>query len=222
MKTQSLPDGSLLLQERWRSLRVICTLGAVVVPLVIVPAQLSSDSMNWRWLAGVVMGSAGLLLIAAVLEDRLFRFDVIRRQLTWERRNWFHARGATVPFDDIKDVSVIATSNRDVDHSFGGYMVNHTAVLRTSTETLQLSATHSIHKPDYEHICDAVLAVLTRGGSTPMVGDPIERLIAGGRMIEAVALIRAQRNVGLAQARQAAQEIRDGMQHDARHSPSGT
>lgn len=221
MKIVSFPDGSLLLQESWRSLRATFVVAAVLVPLVILPAQLSSDSMNWRWLVGVALGSAGLLLVAAVLEDRYFRFDAIRRQLRWERRNWFRSCSATLPFGDIKDVSVIALSNRDDDDAFAGNRVDYAAVLRTSTEILHLSATRSLHRPDYEHICNAVLAVLTGSGSTLKAGDPVERLVAGGRMIEAVALIRAQRGIGLMEARQAAQEIRDGSRDDRRDSPSG-
>lgn len=210
MNTRWLSDGSLLVQERWRGLRVACVLGAALVPLVIVPAQLSNDAMSWRWFAGTLLGSAGLLLAAAVLDDRRFRFDAALRQLTWEQRNWLRSRGGTVSFDDIMDVKVIELGRRDGDDAFAARS-EYAAVLQTTVETMQLSATRSIHRADCERICDAVLSALTRGRAKFPPVDPIERLITGGRMIEAVAFIRSQCGVGLMEARQMAQKIRDGL-----------
>ncbi len=208
MKITRLPNESLEIQERWAFLKTGCAIGAVLLPVVIVLAELNEDSMRLGRLAGGALGTILLLWIAAVLKDRRFFFDAAEKLLTWDQRNWFGSQGGRIPFSDIKQVLVTSQRTRDSDHRVGGYDVNYGAILVTGAGTIPLTGTHSSSKQEYERLAEAVLAVLSRPDNTPKTEDEVAGLIAAGRMIDAVALIRAEKGLGLLEARELAAEIK--------------
>jgi hypothetical protein len=118
MKIQNLADGSLIIQETWPLLRTACLMGGILLPVIMVFAELVGASMRYDRIAGAVLGSALMLLIGAVVPDRKFIFDAPRKRLTWEFRNWFRTRGGQLPFSDIKDVLVTSERSRSDDNAY--------------------------------------------------------------------------------------------------------
>jgi hypothetical protein len=199
MRTEKLPNGSLVIQERWTLLRATCASAAFLLPVVVFLAASVEGSLGWQRLVGSALGSMLLLAIAAIVEDRRFVFDPSTRTMTWEQRNWFRSRGARLPFSDIKDVVVPLSRETDLESS---RRRNHyTAMLVTTTGQIPLTATSSIRKQEYVDLADAVLAVLSRPHAEPAGETEIDRLVAAGYTIDAIALVRAQKGLGLAEAR---------------------
>jgi len=208
MKITRLPNESLEIQERWTLLKTGCAIGGILLPVLIVVAEINSDSMRAGRIAGGTLGTILLLWVAAVVNDRHFLFDAAQKVLTWEQKNWFRSRGGHVPFSDIKQVLVKTQRTRDNDHTVGGYGVNYSAILVTGAGTIPLTSSHSSDKREYEKLAETILAVLSLPDKTPNTEDEVAGLIAAGRMIDAVALIRAEKGLGLLEARELAAEIK--------------
>lgn len=208
MRTEKLPNGSLLIQERWALLRATCVSAAFLLPAAVLLAASAEGSLGWQKLAGSALGSMLLLGIAGVVEDRRFVFDPSTRTMTWEQRNWLRSRGARLPFSDIKDVVVPFSRETNLD---SGRRRNHyTAMLVTTTGQIPLTATSSIRKQEYVDLADAVLAILSKPHEGLAGETEIDRLIAAGRTIDAIALVRAQQGLGLAEATARVDEISAG------------
>jgi hypothetical protein len=74
-------------------------------------------------------------------------------------------------------------------------------------DTLRYAGTSGLSRREYDDLADTVLAVLSNPGDNPARGPEIDRLVAAGRMIDAIALIRAQKGLGLTEAKEAVEEI---------------
>lgn len=190
-----------MLREHHRVLRWTFGIAALAVPAVVAGGQFLQGEWQWKSLAGAGAGSAVLALLAAVIGDLRVRFDATARRMTWEHRNGFRARRVSVPFSEIRDVFVLSSTSRDDDDTVGGYRVRHQPMLRTATDTLPLSLSEGPEKSDYEALCAEVLALLTRSEAAPLKRTAVEQLLLAGRLIDAVALIRAERGVDLTEAR---------------------
>jgi len=209
MTLEHAPDGSLVLREYNRVLRWTFGIAALAVPAVVAGGQFLQGEWQWKSLVGAAAGSAGLALLAAVIGDLRVRFDATARRMTWEHRNGFRTRRVSVPFSEIRDAFVLSSTSRDDDDTVGGYRVRHRAMVRTATDTLPLSLTEGPQKSDYEALCAEVLALLTRSEAAPVKRTPVEQLMLAGRLIDAVALIRAERGVSLTEARAIAAALRE-------------
>jgi hypothetical protein len=206
MRTEKLPNGSLVIQERWTLLRATCASAAFLLPVVVFLAASVEGSLGWQRLVGSALGSMLLLAIAAIVQDRRFVFDPSTRTMTWEQRNWFRSRGARLPFSDIKDV--VVPFSRETDLESNRRRNHYTAMLVTTTGQIPLTATSSMRKQEYVDLADAVLAILSRPHEQS-AGAEIDRLIAAGRTIDAIALVRAQQGLGLAEARALVETIKN-------------
>ena len=207
MKITRWPDDSLEIQERWTLLKTGCVIGGMLLPVLIILAEINGDSTHGGRIAGGVLGTIFLLWLAAFVRDRRFFFDAAQKMLVWEQRNWFGAQGGRLPFSEIRQVLVTSQRNRDNESSVGGYGVQYSAILVTDTGTIPLTGSHSSNKQEYEGLVATILSVLTLPHRTPKSEDEIGGLIAAGRMIDAVALIRARKGLDLSQARELAEEI---------------
>lgn len=196
-----------MIRESWTLLRVSCVLGGCLLPLTLFFATSLDGSFGWKTMTGGTLGAMLLGSIAAVVDDRRFVFDPSLKMLTWEQRNWIRSRGGRLPFSEIQDVVVIFSRERDHD-SNRAYNYYKT-VLVTSAGQIPLTVTSGISRREYDDLANAVLAVLSNPDASPTQRGPeIDRLIAAGRMIDAIAWIRAQKGLGLAEARTLVEEIK--------------
>jgi len=208
MRTEKLPNGSLVIQESWTLLRATCATAACLLPAVVFLAASAEGSLGWQKLAGSALGSTLLLAIAAIVEDRRFVFDPSARTMTWERRNWLRSRGARLPFSEIKDV--VVPFSRETDLESNRRRDHYTAMLVTTSGQIPLTGTSSIRKQEYVDLADAVLAILSKPHQGPAGGTELDRLVAAGRTLDAIALVRAQQGLGLAEAKALVDRISAG------------
>lgn len=208
---QKLNDGSLVIEEGWPVLRAACVIGGILIPAAILWGEYQSGVFRATRLGGALLGAVLPLWVAAVISDLSFRFDARRRVLVWCRRNGFGARGGELPFSEIRDVLVAEERSRDDENTVGGYTVRYSALLVTSGGNLALTGTHSSSREDYDDIAAAIRALVH--GTVPAVAqsDEVTRLVAAGRLIDAVSVLRAQQGLGLTEARMAVDEILEGL-----------
>ena len=155
---------------------------------------------------GSALGAVLLFSIAAIVDDRRFVFDPSLRTLTWEQRSWIRSRGGQLPFSQIQDVVVTFSRERDLDSNRA--YDQYRAVLVTSAGQIPLTGTSSINRQESDNLADAVLAIISAPGDSRARGSEIDRLSAAGQIIDAIALVRAQKGLGLAEAKMLVEEIR--------------
>ena len=112
-----------------------------------------------------------------------------------------------MPFSDIRDVVVLAERSRDSDHRVGGYDIRYRAVLVTATGSLPLSSQHASTEGEYRDLAARVREVLALPEKASDSGDEVRRLVAAGRTIDAVSLLRERDGLDLTAARAAVREI---------------
>ena len=210
MNTHKLPDGSLVIEERWPLLKASCVIGGALLPAIMFLANSGGGPINWEKIAGAALGGMLLILIAAIVDNRRFVFDPALKVLVWEQRNWFRSRGGRMPFSEVRDVLVTTSPET---HGDSNRRHNHySAVLVTASGQVRLTATSGTAKHEYDKLAEAILDLLAKPDATPDSKDEISRLIAGGRIVEAISLARAQRGLSLAEAKALVAEIKERQQ----------
>jgi hypothetical protein len=205
VSVQTLPDGSLEIRESFRILRLLCLACALIALLlfILMFGGGYGESAKAGWAA---LGVAVLCLAGMVVNDRSFRFDATSRMVTWRQENLFRAKHGRIPFADVRDVVVVGERSRDHDNAVGGYATKYGAALVTAAGNIPLSSHHSRREQDFRELAERVREVL--GMPMQSQEDEAARLVAAGRMIDAVALIRKRDGVDLATARAAAERLR--------------
>jgi hypothetical protein len=206
MRMVRAAGGRLELHESWAFLKAACAIGSCLLPIAARVGQHGLGPMSVGRIIGIASGSVFLLLLASVLDNRLFVFDPVQKWVTWKQQNWFRSRGGQLPFGDIKDVLVTRErvgsdqATRSYDH--------YTAVLVTTGGSIRLTGTSSLNKREYEELANAILAILAAPDEGLSQEGEVDRLVAAGRMIDAVTLIRREQGVGLAEARKMTDDLK--------------
>jgi hypothetical protein len=208
MKLEHQSDGCQGLTETWTVTRWALIVGAVLVPAAVAASQIVDGAFGVKGLLGAGVGGLVMLGIAAAISDLRVRFDVARRVMRWEQRNWFRRRRIDVPFADIVDVYVSSSTTRSDDTTVGGYHATHRLMVKTGTDALPLTMSEGSDRPAYEGLRRQVLALLAPRVATGEPATVVDHLVAEGRLIDATAAIRAERGVDLATARTMVDDIR--------------
>jgi hypothetical protein len=118
---------------------------------------------------------------------------------------------------------VIVTSerSRDSENAVGGYRVSYSAALLTEAGPVPLTGSFGRDQREYQRLADAIFDVLAMPAKAASAEDEIQRLVAAGRMIEAVTMFRAQSGLGLAEALNRADQLKRE-QSAARERAQGT
>lgn len=206
MRIEHLPDGSLQIHERWRLMRFACAAAAVLAPAAVLWAAWLEGSVTWRQIGGAALGLVLPGAMAFLVADRRFGFDAATRVLSWEIASWLRRRHGQMPFADIQGVVVSCTMEPD-DDSARRYP-RYTATLMTRSGPLVLTGSSGSYKPEYDALADSVRAVV--GLPAADADAAIQQLVSAGRIVEAVALLRAQRGIDLAAARAVVEQMRRG------------
>lgn len=209
MKTQERSDGSLLIHESWQLMRSACVVGGGLLPAVMLFAASGHDAINYSRIIGAFFGTAVLWLVAASVTDRQLLFDAGAKTLTWTTRNWFRTRSERLAFSDIRDVIVTQRRTRD-DDTNRGYL-EYSAALVTAAGQKPLTSTYGRNKQEYEKLVATVMRILSQSARIDGGDTDVRRLIAAGQMIDAVSLIRAQKGIGLTEAKALAEKIGRGL-----------
>jgi len=146
---------------------------------------------------------AFLLLFALVwIRKTRFIFDGQQRMVRWTARKIFKAASGTIPFDEIRDIGV-ETSTSDK-----GIIIYRLSILTPQGE-VPMEASYNSGRESHAKIREAILAFIHPGTqvATPRTAGSdfsdesmIGSLLAKGRKVDAVRLLRSAENLTLTEA----------------------
>ncbi len=195
MKILHRPDGSLVAVSDSRRL-ARWFLGACLACAGLAVYRAMSESMD----SERFIGSAGaavvfLLCFLAIFEYSSFVFDRARREVIWRRHSLFSRMKGSIPFAAVESVIADTLIGSDDD-------ITRRIALRTKSGLVPMTRAYT-GDPGGELIRMAadLNAVLGRASGDEVMSSVLE-LINSDRETEAVRLIRAERKMSLAQARE--------------------
>lgn len=175
----------------------VCAGGA----LLLAGYGIAEREINFFWIAGF------FLLCATILaRTTTFTFDGMHRIVRWHGYKLFKQSSGTIPFDDIADITIeISTA--------GSGTPTYRLSLRTSTGVVPMAYLYTASRDAYASLRQELLSFLRPGLRepppdlhAPVDGIPaalessLRVLLARGRKVDAIALLRATEHIGLAEA----------------------
>jgi hypothetical protein len=203
MKLRTLPDGSLVLEERLTLLRW----GALVLALALVAVLGHGAWVRGRLLpreaVGGGLGVMALVGLSAAVADREFRFNRALGRMTWTVRHLTRTRIGEVRFHEIE--GVVLRSEVDTDNP--SRPLHYTPLLETRAGTIPLSSFNSRDRKHCEEVAHAVAVVLGRPTES-VKALAVEDLVAAGRLVDAITLVRKERGLDLSAAKSYVDSLR--------------
>jgi hypothetical protein len=153
-------------------------------------------------LIGLLGSAATCLLVALVFFERAwFQFTPAARTVVWRRRWALRQRSGTMPFDAIGSVLV----ERPIGDT--GTPSRRVVLKMSAGEEIPITVGY---RPDPDravlHIADRIRVVLGHEtGATHM--HNVRALIAAGRVIDAIRVLREEEGLSLAEAKRRVQEL---------------
>jgi hypothetical protein len=196
MRITSQTPRELVVQDSGTWLAYILTASA----LVVIFASIAHNKIN-----GLL--STSLFLLFAMIADRrmTFTFDATQRVVRWRGEKHFKVESCTIPFDDISD---IGTDSWDSD---SGPCFRLTILTRECS--IPMADTYTGRMDAYAPLRQQILDFIKPGSYMPSPppgilssGIPadleasIRSLLAQGRKIDAVTLLRSTQHIGLTDA----------------------
>lgn len=161
-----------------------------------------SRSSNTDRMIGLIGASATCGLFFLFFNEKCdFKFDLQTRLLTWSRRQGFSKRNGVLPFDAIGRVVLQSCMGNNK------YYPKHRIVLLTSEGELPL--TISYEYDDMNEIIAERIRNLLGTSSKSLIEDSVESLVAAGRNIDAIRLLREKSGISLTEAHSAVARIRE-------------
>ena len=152
--------------------------------------------------------TASFFLFCAMMFDRrmTFTFDAMQRVVRWRGKKFFKVESGTIPFDDITDIGTEATPGSE-----SGTCFRLTIITREGSVPMAYS--YSSRTDAYASLRQQILDFIHPGSYMPSPspgilssGIPadlepsIRSLLAQGRKIDAVELLRSTQHIGLTDA----------------------
>jgi hypothetical protein len=200
MDVRHLPDGSLLLTydstrwTRWAIAATLLLLGTAAYDYFIGPR--GEDRVLGLLGAATTLGLIGIVM----LEQSRFRFDPVTRLIEWDQRWAFRRRSGVTPFNDVKHVSVeVPIGDRGIP--------SRRVVLHLANGSL-LPVTVG-YKPDVDGSISRTAETLrvTLGHRPPTIEGSVRLLVAQGRTIEAIKLLREKEDMSMTEAKRRVEQI---------------
>ena len=150
---------------------------------------------------------AAFFLLCGIIGARTtaFTFDGVRRVVQWNGYKPFKRASGTIPFDDISDIVVEATS--------GGDAITYRLSLTTSQGAVPMAYVYTSSKDGYAELRSQILGFIRPGlaGAPPDTGvnadgipadldSSIRSLLNQRRKIDAIELLRSRGRIGLTEA----------------------
>jgi hypothetical protein len=151
--------------------------------------------------------SVSLFLLFAMIADRrmTFTFDAMQRVVRWRGEKHFKVESGTIPFDDITDIGTDSW-NSDAGTCFR-------LTILTKDGSIPMAYVYTGRADAYAPLRQQILAFIRPGSYTPSPspgilsrGIPadlepsIRSLLAQGRKIDAITLLRAAQQISLTEA----------------------
>ena len=152
------------------------------------------------------LGAAFFLLCAAIFERKTtFTFDAMQRIVRWNGLKLFKRDSGEIRFDDITDIGTEASS--------GDRVATYRLTVLTAQGSIPMAYTYAGRTDGYAPLRQQILDFVKPGAYVPSPppgilsnGIPadlepsIRSLLAQGRKIDAVTLLRSREQIGLADA----------------------
>jgi hypothetical protein len=132
--------------------------------------------------------------------------DKARRTCTVRRRDVLRVTRLELGFDAIDDIVVDTRTDAEAP----GLFVCRLSLV-TKDGPVPLSAVYQPDLDRYQAMRDVLAEALFAGRVAPAAADPVRTLLAAGRTIDAVALLRTRDGLGLTEARAKVEEMRRGV-----------
>jgi hypothetical protein len=181
-----------------------------LVSLIMIYAAIASGQLKLLFSAGVFA-----LLALVCIWKKTFVFDAMQRVVRWNGRKIFKTESGTIPFDEIADIGTEARSSGD---SRGRAMYRLTIL--TPQGSVPMAYGYGGYRPRYDSLRKTILALVkpeshtaaapeaTTSESNDADDDPsVRSLLAQGRKIDAITLVRNSDDLGFAQAVQRVEEV---------------
>lgn len=202
MKVEELADGTLVVTYDGSPLAKFM-LGFMVVFLSTAAYSVFIGTRGTDRLIGLLGASATCLVIAIVfLETAWFEFSRPTHLITWRRRWGFRQRSGTMPFGSIQSVMVERPLGDDGTPSrrVNLRMVDGAAIPLTV-------GYHSDGDGAILKVADRIRVVLGHHAEATRSAD-VSTLVAAGKMIEAIKVLREAEGLTLTDAKQRVDELR--------------
>jgi len=201
-----LQDGS-----RWMSF--------LFVALAVFVAVASFERHSWR---GLLVSAFFLFFAAAFFRHSTFTFDKMQRIARWRRFTVLKNESGSIPFDSIRDIIIDAQAG---DHNSVNYrLVLVTAEGRTpmanlfeggSIEHYQKLRRQILDFPETGPLSDAVhndtSSSVGNDGIPSDIEPSLRALLAQGRTIDAIELLRSRKSMSLTEAKSRIDALRQKM-----------
>jgi hypothetical protein len=196
MRITSQTPQELVVEDNSVWLAYVCAASAVVI----ICFSMAQNKING------VLGASLFLLFAMIADRRMtVTFDAVQRVVRWRGEKHFKVESGTIPFDDITDIGTEAW-NSDAGTRF------RLAIL-TSEGSMPLAYTYTSRLDEYAPLRQQILDFIKPGSYMPSLppgilssGIPadlepsIRSLLAQGRKIDAVTLLRSTQHIDLTDA----------------------
>jgi hypothetical protein len=153
---------------------------------------------------------AGLFALFALvsLSRMTFVFDRMQRRVRYKGRKLFKTESGTIPFDEIADIGTEAIGGADGP--------SYRLAILTPQGSVPMAYSYGGNSQRYESLRKTILAFVkpeaAASGSSAAGNDPsIRSLLAQGRKIDAITLVRTRESLGLTQAVERVNEVEKRM-----------
>jgi hypothetical protein len=178
----------------WISL--VCSLAAL--PLIYVGIQAGRHK--------ALLGAALFILFSVVwVRKKTFTFDAMQRGVRWTGRKLLKIESGSIPFDNITDIGIEALSGGSSDATYrltvltpqGAVPMAYEYTGRTDAyAAMRLTILEFVHPGAHNTHASSALSL----DSSEDLEPAIRSLLQQGRKIDAIALLRAQQKLSLADA----------------------
>ena len=169
--------------------------------LLLIGYGIAQQEINFFWIA------AFFLLCATILaRSTTFTFDGMQRKIRWHGYKPFKRASGTIPFDDIADITIEISSA-------GGGAPTYRLSLSTSAGVVPMAYLFTASRDAYVSLRHELLSFLRPGLQEPppdvhapangipaALESSLRVLLAGGRKVDAIALLRAIEHIGPGEA----------------------
>lgn len=155
-------------------------------------------------LGGLLVAGFLLAFAAGFLLRTRFVFNSMARTASWSRRRLFWVKSGTIPFDAIQDIGM--------DSSVAAHgVLTYRLTIVTAQGSIPMSDSYSGGKQSKAELREKILQLLGKqaGGVEEADESSIRSLLAQGRKIDAIQMLRSSRNIGLAEAKQQVEGIEE-------------
>ena len=129
-------------------------------------------------------------------------FDKVARSYTLRRRDMWRVTRKVIPFASIKDVLIDTMVSDAPGATF--YRLS----LSTSEGDVPFSVSYEADADRFEQMRSVLVNAIFGQASAPPLQDPVRALVAAGRSIDAISLLRQREGIGLTEAKARIDDIR--------------